>query len=194
MSMRLEQALREFDEINLLDPRIQMVQSLTYPRELIFSRRVSSWVDKLNASASEPVQLAARAHTLKRWEIPRDRYTKDTAGYHEWRNATAAHAAAAAAKVLQRIGYPDEVVQRVGQLITQARFPANPDAQLLEDADCLTFLEFKLTDYLDQWDEQKVLRILLGTWGKMSPEARRAALGLSLDPQTMKLLKEFISS
>jgi hypothetical protein len=81
------------------------------------------------------------------------------------------------------------MIGRVGRLIRGELFPRDPDAQLLEDADCLAFLELKLADYLDQWDEAKVARILHGTWAKMSEPARALARTLPLDPRVRQLLE-----
>jgi hypothetical protein len=188
MNNLLETAIKEFDRANGEDPRRQTVARKSYARELIFARKVYAWVERLNPSAPEDIRLAARAHTLRRWEIPRNRYRMDINGYHQWRSATASHAADAAAEILKHIGYADVIVREVKRIISGHRHPSDPDTQLLEDADALAFLEIKLADYLAQWDETKVLRILEGTWAKMSPEARRLAMGLPTDPRVKKLL------
>lgn len=189
MSEQFDRALAEFDRANGQDPRTQSFEKVSYPRELIFARRVSAWITRLNPEASEPARLAARSHTLRRWEVPRARYPMDTAGYHAWRQATASHSAVNAEAVLLPLGYAPETVQRVRQLITGALFPRDPEAQLLEDADCLAFLELKLADYLEQWDDGKIDRVLRGTWSKMSPAARELARRLPLDPRVGHLLK-----
>ena len=194
MSTPFENAVREFDEINGRDPRTQIVKGQNHPREQVFVRRVSDWVERLNPSASEAVRLAARSHTLRRWEIPRGDYRKGPAGYHEWRRATARHAADAATEILRETGIQEKTVQKVRGLITWELFPHDPDAQLLEDADCLAFLELKLTDYLGRWDEAQVHRILQGTWGKMSAAARRQALTLSLDQRVKEMIGRLGSS
>jgi hypothetical protein len=182
-------AIDEFDRANGEDPRRQRVEGRDHPRELVFSRRVTHWLLQLAPDAAEAVQLAARGHTLRRWEIPRTRYPNDTAGYHAWRDATAAHSAEIAETLLRSIGYPDEKIRRVRQLITRELFPHDSDAQRLEDADCLAFLELKLTDYLDRWDEEKLRRILNGTWMKMSGQARTLARQTTLDPRVDPLLE-----
>jgi hypothetical protein len=188
MKRLLEKAIKEFDRVNGEDPRRQKVGRKSYARELIFARKVYAWVERLNPSASEAVRLAACSHTLRRWEIPRNRYRMDIGGYHQWRATTAAHAADAAAEMLKGVGYPDGIVREVKRIITGHRHPSDPDTQLLEDADVLAFLEIKLDDYLGRWDETKVLRILEGTWAKMSPAARRMALELPLDSRVKKLV------
>jgi Domain of unknown function (DUF4202) len=187
----LENALEAFDEINSQDPRRQSYQNRNHPREWIFSVRVSDWIERLDSNAPEAVRLAARAHTLRRWEIPRDRYAMDNDGYHEWRRATALHSARAAGEILRRIGYWDDVIDRVRGLILRETVPDDPDARLLEDADCLAFLEMKLQDYLPRWDEKKLGRILQGTWAKMSPAARQLALELPIPGFVKKIIDDF---
>jgi len=186
---RLLRAIDAFDRVNGLDPRRQRFEGREQPRELIFSERVTHWLLRLAPDASDTARLAARGHTLRRWEIPRDRYPGDTAGYHAWRDATAAHSAGAAEALLRPIGYPDELILRVGRLIRRKDFPLDSDAQLLEDADCLAFLELKLIDYLDRWDEEQLARILHGSWMKMSGRARALARQAPLDPRVGPLLQ-----
>ena len=189
MNLLLDKTLREFDRINSNDPRTQIFLGTSYPRELIFAQRVYEWVTQLNPSASEAVRLAARSHTILRWEVDRNRYPKNTVGYHEWRAETARHSARAALDILSETGYTEEIKRRVSDLITWRLFPQDTDAQLLEDADCLSFLEIKLADYLNQWGEVEVRRILQGTWKKMSPPARQLALGLPLDQRIKDILR-----
>jgi len=188
MNRLFEKAIKEFDRINGEDPRRQTVGRKSYARELIFARKVYDWVERLNPSAAEPVRLAACSHTLRRWEIPRNRHRMDIGGYHQWRAATAAHAAEAAAETLKRVGYSDAIIREVKRIINGHRHPSDPDTQLLEDADVLAFLEIKLEDYLTRWDEAKVRRILEGTWSKMSPAARQMAMVMPQDSRVKKLL------
>ena len=100
----LTEAIARFDGINREDPRRQLFQGKEYPRELIFSQRVTFWLERLQPKPSEGVQLAARSHTVCRWEVPRDRYEMNTMGYHEWRRKTAEHSAATATKILAELG------------------------------------------------------------------------------------------
>ncbi len=63
------------------------------------------------------------------------------------------------------------------------------EARALEDADCLVFLETKLQDYMDAWEESKALRILQGTFGKMTPDGRARALQLKLGDRERELVR-----
>jgi hypothetical protein len=172
---RLAEAIRRIDDANAEDPRTEAVNGVDQPRELLFARRVHEWVMRLAADPPEALLLAARAHTLRRWMVPRDRYPMTNIGYHEWRDACATFHAQETERILRDVGYPQDAIDRVTALITKQDWESDPDARTLEDADCLAFLESKLHRYLDEWDEKKTIGILRRT--------------LKLDPRCIELLR-----
>ncbi|HEX5036499.1 MAG TPA: DUF4202 domain-containing protein [bacterium] len=160
------------------DPRIERVGGKDGPRDLLFTERVVEWVGRLSPRPSQALLLATWGHVLYRWRLPRESEPKTTAGYHKWRRAQSKLSADEVDGIVTSEGVEAETASAVRALILKTNFPADPDARVLEDADCLAFLELKLEDYVSEWDEPKLLRILKGTWEKMSPEARTIAAGL----------------
>ncbi|MCH8881260.1 MAG: DUF4202 domain-containing protein [Planctomycetes bacterium] len=185
---RFSEAIKKIDAANQEDPRSEMVDGRPQPRELLFAQRVYQWVEQLAEDPSEELLLAARAHTLRRWMIPRDRYPMTTVGYHQWRNALAQFHADEAETILHAAGYPAEQIQSIKDFITKKNWPENKEACVLEDADCLVFLETKLSDYIDDWQDTKTLRILQRTIRKMTPEARTRAFQLKLGERERELV------
>ena len=185
---RFSEAIKKIDAVNQEDPRSEMVDGRPQPRELLFAQRVYQWVEQLAEDPSEELLLAARAHTLRRWMIPRDRYPMTTVGYHQWRNALAQFHADEAETILHAAGYPAEQIQSIKNFITKKNWPENKEACVLEDADCLVFLETKLSDYIDDWQDTKTLRILQRTIRKMTPEARTRAFQLKLGERERELV------
>ncbi|MDO8629477.1 MAG: DUF4202 domain-containing protein [Phycisphaerales bacterium] len=186
---RLAEALRRIDDANAEDPRTEAADGADQPRELLFARRVYDWVTRLVTDPSETLLLAARAHTLRRWMVPRDHYPMTNLGYHEWRDACATFHAQEAERILRDVGYPRTAIDRVTALITKQNWESDPEGRTLEDADCLAFLESKLHHYLDEWDEEKAIGILRRTLRKMTPQGRALAATLKLDPRCLELLR-----
>ena len=186
---RFAEAIKKIDAANQEDPRSEMVDGRPQPRELLFAQRVYQWVEQLAEDPSEELLLAARAHTLRRWMIPRDRYPMTTVGYHHWRNALARFHADEAETILHAAGYPAEQIQSIRDFITKKNWPENKEACVLEDADCLVFLETKLSDYIDDWQDTKTLRILQRTIRKMTPEGRTQAFQLELGEREKELVR-----
>ena len=78
---RLEAALATFDEINATDPNRVEVEGREWPKELLYARQMTRWLERFAPDASEALRLAARCQHIRRWHIPRDSYRRDRVGY-----------------------------------------------------------------------------------------------------------------
>ncbi len=78
---RFSEAFRRFDEENGQDPNLLVVDGVAYPQELLYAKRLTDWVLRLNPEASEHLLLAARSQHICRWTIPRHTYEMTRAGY-----------------------------------------------------------------------------------------------------------------
>lgn len=186
---RFEEAIRRFDAANAADPKVERVGEVDQPRELLYARRLTDWVRRLKLDASEELQLAARCQHLCRWEIPRDRYPMDRAGYLRWRADLKKFHAEKAGAILREVGYDEETIQRVQALNLKKGLGRDPDCQVLEDALCLMFLQYQLTDLATRADDEKVVNALKKSWAKMSEQGRAEALKLSYGEREMKLIQ-----
>ena len=186
---RFQTAIERFDQANSEDPHGEIHEGKEHPKELLYARRMSAWLERLEPEASEALHLAARSQHIRRWEIPRDRYPKDRAGYRRWRTDLGKFHAETAGRILQEAGYDDQKISRVQSLLRKERLKADSDCQLLEDVICLVFLEFYLRDFSQEQEEEKLVNILRRTWKKMSPRGHQAALRLDL-PESLRALVE----
>ncbi len=190
MNPRFQQAIARFDAENAKDPHVDIVGGDSVPREQLYAERLSQWVLKLDPSASEELQLAARSQHIRRWEIPRSDFPPDKAGYHLWRSKLKAFHAEISGKILRECGYDGLVISRVQELNLKTKFPADPDSRTLEDALCLVFLEFQLDEFAQRTDREKVVNALRKSWAKMTDRARAAAVALPLSEYATDLVTE----
>lgn len=190
MTDRFEAALAAIDALHAEDPeRVDGV-----PAELRYARRMSAALEELAPDASEALRLAVRAQHLQRWRIPRSDYPEGKAGYHQWRTAQSkAHAELAAAAV-RDAGYDEATAERVARLVRKKDLKRDPEAQALEDAACLVFLEHELASFARQRDEAHVIRILQKTWRKMGERGRALALELPLSADARALVERALAS
>jgi hypothetical protein len=189
-SDRLARALAAIDAANADDPHTLQVRGELRPKERAHAELASEWVGRLCADPSEALLLAARAHHVRRWEIPREREPEGRAGYHRWRRGLQQHHARVAAEILEGCGYEPELVARVGGLLRKQGLGTDPEAQTLEDALCLVFLETQLRELAERLDEVKLLGVIRKTLRKMSPAAIDAAGSLPLDAHDRALLEQ----
>ncbi len=177
--VRFEKAIERFDAANTEDPNKEVYEGVEYPKELIYARRMTAWLERLVPDASESLRLAARCQHIRRWTIPRSDYPMDRRGYKRWRTNLAKYHAETAGAILKDVGYDDDTIGRVRTLLRKEGLKRDPEVQLLEDVICLVFLENYFSDFAKQHDEEKLINILRKTWKKMSPQGHQAALGLN---------------
>lgn len=178
---RLARALAEIDAANGHDPGHVAFEGATWPTALIEGRRAHAWALRLRPEASEALQIATRAHHLRRWEVERSSYPRTREGYLAWRTHLYGFHGRAAGDLMRGLGYPHESAERVAELMQKRALKRDAEAQTHEDAVSLAFIELRLSTFLDGVTEEQAIRALRRTWTKMSPAGREAATGLSLD-------------
>lgn len=192
MNTSFDKAMAAIDAINSEDPR-KDPHDQDQPFELAYSRRMTAWLEKLDPTASEELRLAVRAQHVARWRIPRESYPTDAVGYQVWRSDLAALHAEIAVGLLRESGYHEPSVGIVRELLLKKGLKTNPECQTLEDVACLVFLEFYFEGFGATHPEQKVVRILQQTWGKMSDQGHDAALQLQLNEDSSRLIQLALS-
>ena len=190
---RRERAFALIDRTNAEDPRSEIWNGQPHPKEWLYGRRMSAWLERLYPNASDALQLAVRAQHIRRWESPRDHYPMDRAGYLRWRTDLYKFHADTARRLLAEVGYEDAFTARVAELIQKKQLKKDAEAQALEDVACLVFLENHFAEFAPSQDEEKILGILRKTWAKMSEIGRSATLALPMPPSAAELVRKALS-
>jgi len=185
---RFEAVIARFDEENSRDPnRVEILGELV-PRELFLAKRLGEWVLRLDPEASEALRIAARCQHIRRWEVKRESYPMDKGGYHRWKSHLKKFHAAIASEILRAGGYGEELIQAVQAL--NLKTSGSADAQTLEDALCLLFIEAQLQDLMGKSSEEKVINALQKSWAKMSLKARVLAEAIEVPAEVQRVIKK----
>lgn len=190
---RLSRTLARFDAENAEDPHFEEVGGARVPKELLYGRRMSERLEAFAPNAPEVVRLAARSQHLRRWEIPRNAYETNRAGYLAWRTALGKLHAERASAIAREEGYDEALVERLATILRKRGLKTDPEVQLLEDVICLVFLEHYFADFAAQHEDEKVISILQKTWGKMSEAGHAAALKLPLAGRPLDLVRRALA-
>ncbi|MBM3796781.1 MAG: DUF4202 domain-containing protein [Acidobacteria bacterium] len=186
--VRFHRAILEIDLRNSDDPHFLRHHGHDHLKEQLHAELVTGWIWRLTEAPSELLLLAARAHHLRRWAIPREDYPTGRAGYHQWRLALKDLHAAEAAAILMREGYPAELVARVQEIIRRKQLKTDAEQQMLEDAVCLTFLETQFGPTAARLPDKKMEDVLRKTLAKMSGPAVELARHLHYAHELRELL------
>ncbi|HEY6699081.1 MAG TPA: DUF4202 domain-containing protein [Acidimicrobiales bacterium] len=191
---RFAVALAAIDAANSGDPNVITVDGVGRPKELAHAELMTRWVQTLDPQCSEEQVLAARAHHLRRWTIPRDSYPDGRSGYLKWRTALKRQHADEVGAIMREAGYDDESVARVQAIVRKQGLGQDHAVQVHEDALCLVFLETQLDELARRMGDDKTVDILQKTAKKMSPSGLDAARGLRFSPSATALLDRALAA
>lgn len=186
------------DAANSADPNQVNADDREWPKELLYSERMSAMLQRYNPEADDAMKLAIRAQHIERWKSPRNAYPMDRIGYLKWRKDLYQIQANTAAGLLQQAGFDDEGIERVRNAVAKKNIKGNPDTQLLEDVTDLCFMEHYLLEFVAKhpdYSEEKWIEIIQKTWHKMSADAHAFALSgaVNLPESLLPLIKKAVA-
>ena len=190
---RFETAIAIIDQKNAEDTTTYQVADLEYPKELLYSQRMTRKLLQFEPNASKALQIAARGQHICRWKIARKEYPMDRVGYLKWREELKKMHADLTGEILVQVGFDDQFVDRVQKIILKKLIKKNEESQTLEDTICLVFLDYYFDEFAAKHTDEKIIDILKKTWVKMSDKGHAAALLLPFSEKSLALVKQAIS-
>lgn len=190
---RFETAIALIDKKNTEDKSTYQVAGLAYPKELLYSQRMTRTLLRFEPNASKALQIAARAQHICRWKIQRDEYPMDRVGYLKWRETLKKMHADITGEILQQVNFDVQFIDRVQKIILKKLMKKNEESQTLEDTICLVFLDYYFDEFAAKHSDEKVIDILQKTWVKMSAKGHEAALKITFSEKGLALVKQAIS-
>ena len=193
-----EKAIELIDTANSEDPNEESTDGKTWPKELLYSHRMSDMLERFKPDADEANKLSIRAQHIQRWKSPRDAYSMDRIGYLKWRKDLYKFHANTAGELLAQAGYGDDVINRVMDAIAKKNIKTNADTRLVEDISALVFIEHYMQAFADkhpEYDEAKWIDIIQKTWNKMSDQGHEFALsgGIKLPEPLIPLIQKAVT-
>lgn len=193
-SEKLLEAFKLFDAANVQDPNKESFEGKLYPKELLYAQRMTDILNEFEPDASEALKLTVRCQHICRWEIPRESYEMNRIGYLKWRQELKKFHAEKAITILRKVGYGEDIIDRVSFLLLKKQLKKDEETQTLEDVVCLVFLTYYYEPFLIKHDDDKISSILQKTWKKMSQKGHKAALALAFSERGTELVSKALSN
>ena len=197
---RLHRAIAAIDAANADDPNTIVVGGEERPKELAHAEMVTAWVRRLVPEPGEELLLAARAHHLRRWTVPRSSYPEGRSAYLRWRKDLHKQHADDVGRILEECDYGPDVTARVKDLVQKKGLgKGDAEVQALEDALCLVFIETQFREIAERLDDQygdpdKMVDVARKTLKKMSDGAKAFALQIDLDPRDQAIVAKALEA
>ncbi len=194
-----ESARTLIDSANSADPNQVNAGGKQWPKELLYSERMSDMLERYNPEADEVMKLAIRAQHIERWKSPRKAYPDGRIGYLRWRKDLYKIQASTAAELMRRAGFDEAEIERAWKAVAKKNIKGNADTQLLEDVTDLVFIEHYMLEFVGNhphYSEEKWVDIIHKTWNKMSHDAQQFALSgaVSLPQSLLPLIQRAVGS
>jgi len=184
---RLNEVLAAIDLVNNQDINQIVFDNISHPKELIYGHQMTGMLDEHWPQANELLQIAVRAQHIKRWHLKRTEFDLGKKGYFKWRIALGKFHAELTEQLMLKHDYSEVEAEQTAAIIRKEKLKSNDDSQTLEDVACLVFLQFYFDEFAKKHSEEKIIRVLQKTWGKMSTQGQNIALTLDL-PEHLSVL------
>ena len=194
---RFDKAIALIDAANSEDPNRETSEGKDWPKELLYSRRMSEMLERYASDIDDAIKLAVSAQHIQRWKSPRRDYPMDRKGYHLWRAGLYKFHADTVDNLLANAGYGNEFIERVKQIVGKKSLKTNPDVQLLEDIAGLVFIEHYMLDFVGrhpEYSDEKWVDVIGKIWNKMSDRAHQFMLAghIRIPESLVALIKKAI--
>ena len=192
-SSRVNTLFSIIDNVNSEDPNKVIINDQTQAKELIYGQQMTACLEKYWPQANELLQIAVRAQHIKRWHLKRDEFEMGKKGYFSWRIALGKFHAQLTQDLMLENEYSLIEAEQTAAIIRKEKLKTNSDSQTLEDVACLVFLQHYFDEFAVKHSEEKIIRILQKTWGKMSEKGQSIALTLTLPIHLSQLVEKALS-
>ena len=130
------------------------------------------WVRRLTDRPSLALELSALGHDIERAQPERRIERKNFPDYDSYKLAHAKESALMLMALLKEEGMTEELVEEVGSLVEGHEFGGTPEADILKDADSLSFFDVNLALYYRREGWQGALNRALWGYKRLSERAR----------------------
>ncbi len=151
------------------------------------------WLLKLKPNADEALQIAALGHDIERSLDDRKVKQADFADYDTFKAAHARNSAEILREIMEDCGVPQDLASEVYWLVCRHEAGSDPRADLIKDADSISFFEVNLPLYYNRHSRKEVLQRCVWGYRRLSERMQQVAQTFSYDNAELDaLLKEAI--
>ena len=148
------------------------------------------WVLKLKPDANEELQIAALAHDIER-AVPRDFIKFES--YEKHKEYHSKRSAEIISELMKRHGFKQKSIEKVKGLVILHEVGGNEEADILRDADSLSFFEHNIYYYYKNHDKERTKFKINYMYSRCSQKAKNLIKKMRFsDKKIEKIVKEIV--
>jgi hypothetical protein len=151
------------------------------PEDSKHSKNTRAWVLRLKPEADIALQIAALGHdierSIKELKIKRKNYTD----YNEFKMAHARNSAKVLDDLLSKYDLNETIRYKVSNLVSHHEFGGNPEANILKDADSISYFDVNLPFYFQRNSKGETEYRIIWEYQRLSDEGKSIVRNFSYD-------------
>jgi len=166
----------------------QIIKGSTVPEDPAHSKNTLHWLLRLKPNADEALQIAALGHDIERAIEGRKVRRVDYESYDAFKQAHAMNSARILNEEMRRCGVPEPLAKRVFYLVSHHETGGDPGANVLRDADAISFFDVNLPHYFARNSTGETKRRCLWGYRKLPHHLKRVVAGFHYHDRRLQSL------
>ena len=151
----------------------------TVPEDPAHSRNTLAWLLKLKPDADDALQIAAIGHDIERALTERKILRTDFANFDEFKIAHARNSAELLREIMLECGFQGHIIEDVCRLVCRHETGGDQRADLIRDADSISFFEVNLPLYFKRSSYEETKQRCIWGYKRLSAKAKPHVLTFS---------------
>lgn len=167
---------------------LEIISHSPVPEDLEHAQNTLYWLLKIYPEADSSLKIAALGHDIER-SVPERIKRENFEDFDEFKKAHALRSAEILKNILVEFNCPENIVDKVYDLVKKHEHGGDFKSDILKDADSLSFFDTNIKYFYKREGFQKTLERAI--WGikRLSPQAKE--FFISLNPSDENLKKIF---
>ena len=173
-----------------LDSLKQVLRSIlsgsTVPEDPVHAENTVKWVKRIKPDSDDSLLVAALGHDIERAIEEKKVKRADYRDYDEFKKVHAMNSAKIMREIMTSMGFDQKFIRDVCSLVLHHETGGNPDADILKDADALSFFEVNLPYYYKREGFENTLKRCIWGYDRISPENRHLLETIRFHDKTLE--------
>ncbi len=158
------------------------------PEDPIHSKNTREWVLKLKPEADMALQIAALGHDIERSIRERKIRREDYSNYDQFKKAHSQNSAKVLNEILSKYDINKTIIAKVTDLVMRHEFGGNPEANILKDADSISYFDVNLPFYFSRNSQNETAFRIIWGYKRLSECAKSIVRNFSYDNSKLEAL------
>ncbi len=183
------------DSLNRLKRAIkQIISGSSVPEDPVHAENTVRWVKRLKPDAGESLLVAALGHDIERAIEGRKVRRSWYSDYDEFKKAHALNSARILKELMTSYGINQELIEDVHFLVLLHETGGDPTADILRDADAISFFDVNLPHYYEREGFDNTIKRVFWGYSRISEKNRHFLRQIKVQDKKLREILDIVTN